>query len=460
MTKANSRNTGLIQRITDKALPPLAWLFCRTLGLLTYLLTKRREIATRNIALAFPERSARWQRKIAFRSVLRMFELFTIPLVNPWLSEKEQRKRYVVDADEVRKLRELDQSGGSVLQPPHCAMTESLAMVPMLVPGFHVSTMYRPLDFGPAERYVLWARSRWGSSMISRKSNPLEIKHRLSAGDNIVILFDQNAGRIGSLILSFGRICSATDLPGLLASHVHARTCLVLAKRSGFLRAQIRTYEIEHDGTTADITVRTTLVLEELLRKDEELCADWMWAHRRWKSTLCGASHSLTNRHKKNYLANSLKAMGLTELPRRQPYCLRMPDQRAKAELVAAWLPALREQRKDVRWIVVAPEASADLFREGENCERLVRFKPGGLKAALKSAASEWTEMFMSFEPNACSRREARLCRAEWSAGISTLGRKGGGEHLLLDAPLAGDTEKFAEALKDYFRMCGMEISA
>jgi len=445
------------RRVADIVLPPLAWLLCQTLGILTWVLSSRRQIATRNLALAFPERSPRWHRRIAFLSVLRMFELFIIPLVNPWLSEKELRRRFTVSPDVMQKLLLLSKNGGVVFQPPHFATTEALAMAPMLVEGLHVSTMYRPLDFGPADRYVLRARSRWGSSMVSRRENPLEIKHRLSAGDNVVILFDQNAGRIGSLILSFERICCATDLPGLLASRAHATCCLIVGRRNGFLRAGLEVFDIPHDGTCADITARTTLVLEELLRKDDELCADWLWAHRRWKSVLSGASNSLKNNHKKNYLQNSLHAMGLSELPRRQPYCVRVPDGRAESELLAAWMPALRERRKDVRWIVVAPAACADLFVEGENCERLVSFTPGGLKKALKSVAGEWTEMYMSFEPDSDTRGEASLCRAEWSAGISTKGRKGKREHLLLDARQTGDAKTFAETLKDYFRMCGME---
>jgi lauroyl/myristoyl acyltransferase len=55
--------------------------------------------------------------------------------------------------------------------------------------------VYRPLDFGPAERFVRWSRSRCGMEMVSRKESLLTLRRKLTSGMNIMILFDQNAGK-------------------------------------------------------------------------------------------------------------------------------------------------------------------------------------------------------------------------------------------------------------------------
>jgi len=450
-------SNSIPRRIADHVLPPLAWLICRTLGVITWCFTNRREVATRNLAHAFPERSEAWHRKIAFKSVLRMFELFAIPTVLPWLSGNELRKRFSLAEGAEGRLDVLTGDEASIVQSPHCAMMESLAMLPELHKGTRFTTVYRPFDFSFAEKYVLWARSRWGMKFLSRKAGLLGIRHALGNGDNVGILFDQNAMTAGALILSFGRICSSTDLPGILASKLHIKTYIIHARRTGFLCAVFDLIEVKHDGTTPDITARTSLILENMLRKDEEACADWMWAHRRWKIILRGPERCLNNTHKKNYLDYSVRAMGLSELPRRQPYCVRVPENRAMAELLVAWLPRLREQRKDVRWIILAPEMAKDLFREGENCERLVSFGPGGLKVALQSMASEWTEMFMSFQPDSDTRAEAKLCRAQYSLGITSKGAKGARGHMLLPDARASDPAQFEAVLRDYFRFSGMD---
>jgi lauroyl/myristoyl acyltransferase len=452
---------GILRHIADVVLPPVAWLMCRTLGLLTWTFTSRGDDAVRNLAHAFPERSAAWHRRIAFQSVTRMFEMFSTPLFMPWMSDRALCKRFSLAPSTDEKLAKIISDGPCILLSPHSAMFESMSMMPLLHKGINFTSVYRPLDFKPADRYVLWARSNWGLKFISRKESLLGVRHVISRGENLGILFDQNALTAGALILSFGRICSTTDLPAILATKLHLRTYIVLARRKGFMRASFDAMEVGSDGTIADLTVRTSLMLENILRNDEGACADWMWAHRRWKSPLCRVPHTLSIARKKSFLDASLHAEGLSALPRLNPFCLRLPDDPALARIAAGWMERLREARPDVRWVVLAPKHSAELFTEGGNCERLIAFEPGGSRAALRIVREEWPEFYLSLEPSADNRADAERCRAFRSIGLTLSGSKGGKGHDLFPIPPERtQADAFDKLLDDLFKACGMGMAA
>ncbi len=464
MNSANQANVAdrpdsLAERLLARILPPLAWLLCRTLGLATWFFTNRRNTAIRNLALAFPEKDAAWHRKMAFASVLGMFEMFTIPLVLPHIGNAAVRRRFSLAPGAADRFRAATKDHPTIFATPHCAMMEALAVLPALDKDVtHVTTVYRPLDFRPADRLVLRARQHWGMKLISRRDGLLGLRKELAAGQSVGILFDQNALTAGALILSFGRVCSATDLPGILASKLHLSCNLVHPIRTGFLRARIDVIPIESDGSAADITARTSLCLEKILRENEDACADWMWAHRRWNSfhARSGAA-SLNLEAHRSYLAESLKAMGLAELPRRQPFCLRLPSDPALASIAAQWMPALRAARPDVRWIVVAPGLAATHFREGENCDRLVTTRRGHVESALRSIRTEYPQIYFSLEPDSDLKAESAACHAEYKAGISTQTACRKTRRVVFITPperLAKD--EFGKLLADFFAFCGL----
>jgi len=423
--------------------------------MVVWCFTERREDALRHIALAFPGRDEKWRRKTAFRSVVGMFEMFAMPMVLPWLSEKELRRRFKLAQGSEERFKAAADSV-AVLQAPHCSSMEAMAVVPLLLPSAKIMTIYRALDFKPADKYVLWARERWGMKLLSRQDGLLGIRRAISEGYSIGILFDQNALHSGALILSFGRVCSATDLPGILASKMYLKTYLIYARRTGFLSATFDLLEIENDGTDADITTKTALTFENIMSEDDEICANWMWAHRRWKSPLSDIRRCLGLEHRKIFLDASLKVMKLDEFPRRQPYCLRLPNDFDLAKIAIAWLPKLREARKDVRWIVVAPAGVANLLEEGVNCDRAISFEPGCADEALREVACEWPEIYFGLETSSDSRIEGTLCKASRSRGLTTDPDRKGLRYRHIKFVRAEDmaSEKFDGMLRIFFEEC------
>jgi lauroyl/myristoyl acyltransferase len=456
MTTPTPRN-GLHRRLADALLPPIAWFFCRMVGLLAWVLTSRRKDTIRNVALAFPEKDARWHRRIAFKSVLRMFEMFVVPVVVPFLSEGNLRRRFHFTQQALAILDRVKQEGPAIMQTPHCASSETMAIAPMLYPGIQFTSIYRPLDLHLVDKLVIKARTLWGMKLISRKEGLLGINHSIAKGECVCILFDQNTLTSGALILSFNRVCMATDLPGILASRLKKPTYLVHAKRTGFLRAAFDIASIQTDGSAAEITATSSLMLEKALRGDDELCADWMWAHRRWKNHFCRVNQFLSLAHKKDYLDVSLRLSGLSALPRRQPCILRAPNDPALAEKVAGWMPKLREARPDIRWIVLAEENAARFFCEGENCERLVTFKFDSFRQALQSLRNEYAEIYLPLEPGTDAEKERLTSGSQRALGIIPARRKNKGGTVYFEATAERfQPSAFDELLRDVFGFCGL----
>ena len=56
----------------------------------------------------------------------------------------------------------------------------------------------------------------------------------LRKGGAVVFLFDQNAGSRGALTLFMDRVCSTSELAGLLAEKCKARVGFIYPERTGF----------------------------------------------------------------------------------------------------------------------------------------------------------------------------------------------------------------------------------
>ena len=452
-------HNGFLRKIADVLLPPPVWLLCRTLGLVTwYLLPERRAVAIRNLALAFPERDERWRKRIAFQSVMQMFELFAVPLVNPWLSDDEIRRRYLFHDDALQTLMRVRDGHSAMMMVPHFSASEALTIAGFFVPGVKFTNLYRPLDFRPAELYVHWARSRWGMNLVSRKTGLLGISTVMTRRESVGLLFDQNTMTAGALILSFGRVCSATDLPGILQARHKCEVYLVLAKRTGFLRAEVKLDPIVTDDTVATTTAVSSYEMEKAMQNDDDLCAEWLWAHNRWRSELCEPHHCLTLSFKKDYLAESMRLHGLKELPRRQPFIVRAPSDPARARILARWMPRLHVARPDVRWIVVANSECAGDFIPGTNCERLVIADHSNLRQVLASLRTEWAEIYFALDPESNPVAERKACASQRVIGFGAgPERNKHGITVFKVDPAQLATERYDELLAAVFKRCGLE---
>jgi heptosyltransferase-2 len=119
--------------------------------------------------------------------------------------------------------------------------------------------------------------------LLSRRGGFAEALGILRGNGCVGVLFDQNAGHQGALTLLLGRVCSSTELPGVLAAKFGAELRTFYPRRTAFWRVTFESEPVAFDGTAPGATLALNRWFEAAMA-DEDLCASWLWAHDRWRN--------------------------------------------------------------------------------------------------------------------------------------------------------------------------------
>ena len=271
-----------------------AWLLARlpegfaranaaVLGRLLWLL--RRRVIRTNLRAAFPDRDEAWVRRVGRLSCRRAAEMGLFSIVSPRLSDDEIRDRVQVHPEVLAgEARLTSDVGGLVLFVPHFTLMEMMTAVTLAAPALGDRpwvTLYRPLNQPAADAWVKAARERFGMRLASRREGFGELMRNVRAGGASSILFDQKI-QSGRRLTFLGRPAAVTNLPGLVAQKHKAATRIFWAERTGFWRCVLRS-TLLRSTDTAGLTRESNAWLETRLRSSDEACADWLWAHDRWR---------------------------------------------------------------------------------------------------------------------------------------------------------------------------------
>lgn len=190
--------------------------------------------------------------------------------------------------DHLRAARE--QGRGVIFLTAHLGNWELMAVVCTLL-GYRLFPVVRPLDNPWLNRLIDRIRSRYGSAMISKKTETAsrDVIHALRRGDCVGILLDQNmASYDGVFVEFFGRpactsnglavIARRTDapvIPAFIVREADGRHRIIIERPVELVKSR----DIEHDVLVN--TSRCTAVIEGIVRAYPE---QWLWMHRRWKT--------------------------------------------------------------------------------------------------------------------------------------------------------------------------------
>ncbi len=323
----------------------------------------RRRLMLSNLSHAFPERPAAWRRKVAQTCFRRFAETGMLSLATPFFPERRIRAMARLSPAFEEWLRARAAAPRpTVFGTLHLALWESQAWFTLLCPppAPEFGIIYRPLDNAQADNYLRRARERFGMRFLSRKEGFATARDILRRNGCVGLLFDQNAGMQGCLTLLLDRVCSTSELPGLLACRHAADLRTVHPRRTGFWRVVFETDAIAHDGTPAGATLALNRWLENSLR-DEAFCSGWFWVHDRWRHQDVPARRFRLE-SKRNLLAADLAARGLAKMPRRTRIWVRLPNWLGDVVMTLPLLRALRESRPDAAITLVALPQFAPLL--------------------------------------------------------------------------------------------------
>ena len=275
---------------TIGALPrPLARLVGVTLGQLIYLLHgKLRRVGMRNLAIAFPEKTAAERRKIVrkvFTSLGRQFA--EVCLFPTYTSENVSR---IVAYDGYENFDRASQRGKGVLfLTGHIGGWELSAFAHSLY-GHPLHFVMRPLDNPYLDDLVRRYRTMHGNTPILKDNPVRELLRAMKAGATVGILMDTNMTPPEGVFVDFFGVpaCTASGLARIVlrtdAAVVPGFTVWDPVLRKYRLRFEPPVTLIRTGNNDADIVANTALftkVIEDVVRRYPD---QWLWVHRRWKT--------------------------------------------------------------------------------------------------------------------------------------------------------------------------------
>jgi len=464
------------------------WLVARTpepllrgaaLALAEPVFALRRRVMLANLHHAFPEKSTRERREIARASARQMVETALLSLATPYLSLARLRK--VVATTPAMNALVASQRAAPrphVLVTPHFAYWEAVTCFPIAAPlgpslaqppskidsGFVTAeaaappppenrsavfaAIYRPMNNPALDAWLKSTRERFGIKLLSRRKGFQDAIGILRNGGAVSILYDQNAGEAGALTTLLGRVCSTTELPGILAQKFSAPVVAVYAQRLGFWRVAVHAEEVIPAGADAEtITRGLNRWLETKLRNDARARASWLWAHARWKNQ-DHPDRRLRLHAKRNFLTKEdspppnppsdgqCDDVGATTAPTQDKanatrLWVRLPNWLGDVVMLIPLLRALRESRPDAQLTLIGKAAFAPLVEDFALADRFIPLpsRSGGLLDEARYFARFWRlrrsypDCLLLFTNSVRGDLEAWLTRAPQRFGIARPGK-------------------------------------
>jgi lauroyl/myristoyl acyltransferase/ADP-heptose:LPS heptosyltransferase len=355
--------------------------------LILWLAPRRRRLLRSNLHHAFPGKPRAWRRAIARESSRRLVETAMLSLAAPFLSEARIRSIASLGPSTEALARDLARRPRPVvLATLHLALWESQTWLKLLspVPLPEFGIIFRPLDSASTDAFVKRSRERFGMRLLSRREGFAQALGILRGNGCVGVLFDQNAGDQGALTFLFGRVCSSTELPGVLAAKFGAELRTFYPRRTGFWRVVFESNPVPSGGTAAGATLALNRWFEAAMA-DEELCASWLWAHDRWRNQDV-PERRLRLEAKRNLLGQDLGARGLAVAPRNTRVWIRLPNWLGDVTLAMPLIRAVRVSRLDAEITLLCKASFVPLIEALGVADRV---------RALPSRGPRYFEQFM-----------------------------------------------------------------
>ena len=433
MLKLLLRTTGWVLAHLPESLP--RGLAAALGDLVFYGLPRRRQIVLSNLHHAFEHQPAAWHRAIGRESCRRLIETALLSLAMPYLPE--QRLRGMVRASPSLEAalaphRAADGANGADAPRPllfataHLSYWETQTAFPLVVSPVRLEfgSIYRPLDNPAADAWVKRSRERFGMRLLSRKEGFHEAMKILQRHGGIGLLFDQNAGDHGALSTLFGRVCSTSELAGVLAEKYQARLFAVFPRRLGFWRVELCVDAVVHDGSPTGMTLALNRWLESYLGSSDDVCATWLWAHDRWRNQDVPARR-LRLQARRNLLAADLAARGLTAVPRRTRLWIRLPNWLGDVVMAIPLLRAIRASRPDAAITVLARDQFLPLLTKFGVADHILPLPAPGFGRFFRfwRFRREYPDCYLTFPTSLRGDLEAWLTRCRQRFGLARRGR-------------------------------------
>jgi heptosyltransferase-2 len=377
-------------------------------GFFTWLiLGKYRRLARHNLRIAFDtEKSPRELGRLVRRNFQRLSTNLLSSIKLSAAPFETWEKRIVVENFEILD-RHLRAGRPVVLVLSHLGNWELVAqIVPRLLDGFRISTVYQKLENRFIDQYVHRLRAHTGAELFDRKEGfqkPIEL---LRAGGLIGILSDQHAGDHGLWTPFFGRLASTSPLPALLAKRTNAVLVAAALYTDGVARWRLVVEPAldPKNQSVESLTSKTNEVIAQQVRRAPE---DWFWLHNRWKTP---QPNLLLARYKRGvYLPATIPAKDL------QPFriLIRASNWLGDSVISVPVVRAIKAGRPDAHITIAAPKKIAAIWKLVPEVDDVISLKSGSLFGAVRAI-----ERQVSFDIAVLFPNSLRVALEVWLSDI------------------------------------------
>lgn len=260
----------------------------RSIGRIAFAFNKKRRlIAYANLKAAFakdksPEELRAITKDVYVNLVQTFSEIASLTKVN-----KDYVNRYV-EVVNMERIENAAKSGrGTMLLTAHFGDWELSSLVSALK-GFPITVLAREQKMKRLNELLNRLRESKGCKVVRKGMSTKNILRELYRKSMVGILSDQDAGKNGTFVNFFGRPTSAHIGPFEIAKHTDSIILPNFIVRTNgpfhklYLEEYIDVRRSEGRGGLIDGLQRYMALLEKYIRKYP---AQWLWLHKRWKST-------------------------------------------------------------------------------------------------------------------------------------------------------------------------------
>ena len=267
----------------------LSLCFGRVIGAAVYCFTKRRKIAYKNLRAAFAAEKPRPQlRRIAFRSIQNLVVSMVEFLRIPDMDAGDLRRHLTVIGREKYEPR-LREGKGIIFLAAHFGNWELMNVSGSML-GYPMLALARVQKHPRSDAFLNSLRTSKGGQVVKKGMSVREILRALHKGAVLGILSDQDGGRQGTFVKFFNRLSSSPSGAATFAlrTGVPIFPVFMFREKDGFHHVEVEG-PLAVPDTSLSAEARETIllqqfadILESKIRKSPD---QWLWAHRRWKST-------------------------------------------------------------------------------------------------------------------------------------------------------------------------------
>ncbi len=267
----------------------LLWI-SRCIGsLIYYAIGKRRAVAYANLKCAFRGRYTHAQlngiiKRIYQNLVLSFIELLKFPQLN-----ESYIKKYVKTGDDTKIKRSLKEEGkGVIFLTAHFGNWE-LSSLTGSIKGYKLNVLARLQKMQKLNGYLNSIRRSKGANVIFKDDAKEEIMRALAGNEVVGILSDQDGGKRGEFVDFLGRKASTPKGAAQFSLRMGAPIFpIFIIRENGLYHSIIAEDDISvlpSDGVKKDIHEILQRFADVLAKYIEKYPDQWLWLHRRWKST-------------------------------------------------------------------------------------------------------------------------------------------------------------------------------